>query len=36
MIEKNMLGKFIRIKREDSGLSQKQFAEQLLDRKSVV
>ena len=31
-----MLGKFIRIKREESGLSQKQFAEQLFVTESAV
>lgn len=36
MIEKNMLGKFIRIKRENAGLSQKQFAEQLFVTESAV
>lgn len=36
MIEKNMLGKFIRAKREESGLSQKQFAEQLFVTESAV
>lgn len=36
MIEKNMLGKFIRTKREEAGLSQKQFAEQLFVTESAV
>lgn len=36
MIEKNMLGKFIRAKREETGLSQKQFAEQLFVTESAV
>lgn len=36
MIEKNMLGKFIRAKREEVGLSQKQFAEQLFVTESAV
>lgn len=36
MIEKNMLGKFIRAKREEAGLSQKQFAEQLFVTESAV
>ena len=36
MIEKNMLGKFIRAKREATGLSQKQFAEQLFVTESAV
>mgnify|MGYP004421349029 CR=1 FL=1 len=31
-----MLGKFIRIKRENAGLSQKQFAEQLFVTESAV
>lgn len=36
MIEKNMLGKFIRTKREEARLSQKQFAEQLFVTESAV
>ena len=36
MIEKNMLGKFIRAKRGEAGLSQKQFAEQLFVTESAV
>lgn len=36
MIEKNMLGKFIRAKRDEAGLSQKQFAEQLFVTESAV
>lgn len=36
MIEKNMLGKFIRAKREECGLSQKQLAEQLFVTESAV
>ncbi len=36
MIEKNMLGKFIRAKREEAGLSQKQFAELLFVTESAV
>ncbi len=36
MIEKNMLGKFIRAKREEACLSQKQFAEQLFVTESAV
>lgn len=36
MIEKNMLGKFIRAKREKTGLSQKQLAEQLFVTESAV
>ena len=36
MIEKNMLGKFIRAKREEAELSQKQFAEQLFVTESAV
>ena len=36
MIEKNMLGKFIRSKREEAGLSQKQFADKLFVTESAV
>ena len=36
MIEKNLLGKFIKVKREEAGLSQKMFAEQLFVTESAV
>ena len=36
MIEKNTLGKFIQAQREDRGMSQKQFAEQLFVTESAV